>query len=336
MEAMRMNASLPLEAGQTAPCDDSRESLRQTFLAGEGLDQEWLIPLPSDASKRKYFRLSEALLMDAPPPHEKTISFQLIADLLHECGLSVPQIYAADHANGFLLIEDLGELPYRKAIEEGIPEVLLYGETISALIHLHQKLPDNPMGLPSYDLELFLKNACLYLEWYDPSLPEEAQAQFKEVWEEAYQNQPQIPTGLLLKDVMVDNLLWIPEREGFKRCGFIDFQDGVWGPISYDLVSLLEDSRRDLSPSFAQEMLDIYFKVFPDLSPDEFWASYCLWGAQRSVRILGVFARLAKRDGKSHYMEHCPRIWKYLQRDLAHPHLQDLKKWFECYGKFND
>jgi aminoglycoside/choline kinase family phosphotransferase len=315
MEAMKMNASLPLEGGKIDPYDDPREHLRKAFLAQEGLENNVLIPLPSDASKRRYFRLSNALLMDAPPPHEKTTSFQLIADLLHECDLSVPRIYAADHLNGFLLIEDLGELPYRKAIQDGVPEALLYGETVQALTHLHQTLPENGVGLSTYDLDLFLKNACLYLEWYDPSLGDAAKVSFQEIW-----------------DVMVDNLLWLPEREGFKRSGFIDFQDGVWGPVSYDLVSLLEDSRREISPAFAQSMIDIYLKAFPDLSPDDFWESYCLWGAQRSVRILGVFARLSKRDGKPHYMDHCPRIWKYLERDLAHPKLTELKKWFDCYG----
>jgi len=155
---------------------------------------------------------------------------------------------------------------------------------------------------------------------------------FKEVWESAYQNQPSIHHSLMMRDVMVDNLLWLPSRQGFKRCGFIDFQDGTWGPALYDLVSLLEDARRDISPGFAKEMLKIYFEAFPDLSQENFWASYSLWGAQRSTRILGVFSRLAKRDGKPQYLSHLPRLWKYLERDLCHSNLKEVRKWFQAYG----
>ncbi len=336
MEAMKMNVSSLLEDGKTVPYEEERDFLRKVFLAREGLEGETLIPLPSDASKRRYFRLSHALLMDSPPPYENSAAFQLIAELLDGSGLSVPHVYASDHVNGFLLIEDLGDLPYRKAIQEGVSEQVLYRETINALAHLHQGTRANTIALPSYDLELFLKNVCLYGEWYDPSLSPVAKTRFRELWEEAYHNQPQIPMSLLLKDVMVDNLLWLPARQGFKRCGFIDFQDGVWGPVSYDLVSLLEDSRRDISPSFAKEMVDLYFEQFPEVSQGDFWASYCLWGAQRSVRILGVFARLAKRDMKPHYLVHIPRIWKYLERDLEHPSLANLRKWFEVHRRCND
>ncbi len=328
-----MNVSSALQVGKTASFEEERVALRNTFLKREGLEREILIPLPVDASKRRYFRLSKALLMDAPPPHEKTAPFQFIAELLDKCGLSVPRIYASDHTQGFLLIEDLGKLPYRKAIQEGISEKLLYGETLKALIHLHQQMLENKSGLPSYDLELFLSKACLFIDWYDLPLPNEAKSSFRDVWKAAYQNQPCVPQSFQLKDVMVDNLLWLPSRQGFNRCGFIDFQDGLWGPISYDLVSLLEDARRDISPGFAKEMLEIYFNTFPDLSREDFWASYSLWGAQRSTRILGVFSRLAKRDGNPQYLKHFPRLWTYLGRDLQHPSLKPVRQWFDAYGR---
>lgn len=328
---MKTNVSLILKDGTIDPSEEERAYWRKVFLRKEGLEKAPLIPLPTDASKRRYFRLPKALLMDAPPPHEKTVPFQFMAEVLTDAGLSVPQVYAADHINGFLLIEDLGELPYRKALQKGISEKLLYGETLKAIIHLHQKIPENTVSLSSYDLDLFVKNASLFTDWYDLSLTEEAKFLFKEVWEEAYKHQPQLPQGLLMKDVMVDNLLWLPSRIGFKRCGFIDFQDGQWGPISYDLVSLLEDARRDMTPWFAKEMAALYFDAFPDLSQDDFWRSYCLWGAQRSTRILGVFSRLAKRDGKSHYLTHLPRLWKYLEQDLEHPSLKGIQDWFKTY-----
>ncbi|OJW49058.1 MAG: hypothetical protein BGO67_10835 [Alphaproteobacteria bacterium 41-28] len=327
-----MNVSSALQIGKTDSFEEEREVLRKAFLEREGLHKTPLIPLPVDASKRRYFRLPKALLMDAPPPHEKTTPFQLIAELLNEVGLSVPLIYAADHTHGFMLIEDFGEIPYRKALQEGVCEKLLYGETLKALIHLHRRMDKNTRGLSSYDLDLFLGNATLFIDWYDLPFSDEAKSDFKNVWEEVYRSQPHLPQSLLLKDVMIDNLLWLPSRLGFNRCGFIDFQDAVWGPLSYDLVSLLEDARREISLGFAQEMLEIYFNAFPDLSRQDFWASYSLWGAQRCTRILGVFSRLAKRDGKSQYLEHLPRLWAYLERDLQHPTLHPVRQWFDTYA----
>lgn len=324
-----MNVSSALQVGKTDSLEEERAALRYEFLKREGLEKETLIPLPVDASRRRYFRLPQALLMDAPPPFERTTPFQFIAELLHEAGLTVPRIYASDHTHGFLLIEDLGELSYRKALEEGVSEKLLYMEAINALIHLHQHMPENKMGIPDYDLDLFLGNACLFIEWYGSSFTDETRSHFREVWEDAYHNQSHLPQSLLMKDVMVDNLLWLPLRQGFKRCGFIDFQDAVWGPVSYDLVSLLEDARRDISPQLAEQMLEIYFKAFHHLSKEDFGASYSLWGAQRSTRILGVFSRLAKRDGKAQYLSHVSRLWRYLERDLQHPSLKAVREWFE-------
>lgn len=323
---LKTKESLPFE-------DGTRETLRYNFLRREGLEKEPVTPLPVDASGRRYFRLSGALLMDAPPAHENTAQFDYIAQILKEVGLSVPHIYVADHTHGFLLLEDFGDLPYRQAIQQGVCEKLLYGEAVGALGWLHSCLSRiEEVVVPTYTLDLFLKNAGLFLEWTDFSFSEKAKDDFKDLWEEAYLNQPFLPQTLVLRDVMVDNLFWLPSRQGVKRCGFIDFQDATWGPITYDLVSLLEDARRDISPSFAADMVDIYLQNFPDLSRDDFFASYALWGAQRTTRILGVFSRLAKRDGKPHYLSHVPRLWTIIERDLQHPSLQGLRKWFEVYG----
>lgn len=329
MEVMRMNGSSVLQVGKIDSFEDERALLRFNFLKSLGLEKELLTPLQSDASQRRYFRLSQCLLMDAPPPEEKTELFQSIAEILTASGLSVPLIYASDHRQGFLLIEDFGALSYRKALEKGILERELYRETVQALIHLHQQIQQNTMKLSVYDESLFIEKACLFTEWVDLPFSGQDKATFKDLWKEAYHQQPCLPESLLMKDVMVDNLLWLPSRQGFKRSGFIDFQDALWGPVSYDLVSLLEDARRDISPEFAREMLDIYFEAFPGLSRDDFWTSYSLWGAQRTTRILGVFYRLAKRDGKPHYLSHVPRLWNILERDLEHPHLKDLKSWFK-------
>jgi aminoglycoside/choline kinase family phosphotransferase len=328
METMRMNVSSALKDGKTDYLKEERVALRYSFLKREGLENEPLLPLPADASKRRYFRLPQALLMDAPPP-EKTIPFQNIAEFLGKTGLSVPRIYVADHTHGFLLIEDLGELTYRKAIETGLSEPLLYGETIKALIHLHQQVQENTLKFPPYNFEAFFKEIDVFIEWYGLSFSEKSRQELREMWKEAYENQPVLPQSFVLRDVLIDNLLWLPSRIGFHRSGFIDFQDGLWGPITYDLVSLLEDARRDLSASFAHDMLDIYFDAFSNLNQEDFWASYFLWGAQRCTKILGVFSRLAKRDGKIRYLSHLPRVWAYLERDLQHPSLKPLREWFK-------
>lgn len=330
MEPMKMNVYSVSKVGPVDSLEQDRALLRHQFLSRQGLDKVSAIPMPTDASKRCYFRLPNKLLMDAPPPHESTLSFQIMAETLKDAGLNVPCIYASDHVNGFLLVEDLGRLTFREAFQRRLSEDMLYEEAIKSLVHLHQNTTENKSNLPSYSPELFLKEADLFLEWYDLSSSPQAKEDFKGLWTEAYQRQPPLPHSIVMRDVMFDNLIWVPSQEGFRRCGFIDFQDGVWGPITYDLVSLLEDARRDITPHFGREMIEIYFKSFPDLNQQDFWASYNLWGAQRCTKILGIFSRLAKRDNKPHYLPHLSRVRAILERDLSHPSLRDLQKWFQA------
>lgn len=309
-----------------------RTALRHAFLVKENLQEATLVPLPMDCSKRCYFRLPKMLLMDAPPPHESTINFQDMAELLRNAGLSIPEIYASNHEDGFLLVEDLGELTFRKAIEKGLPETMLYGEVIHSLIHLHQKVNEKITNLPSFDLDLFLSGIEVFLDWYDLPLSDQAKEDFRGLWTDAYHQQPNLPQSIVMRDVMVDNLIWLPSRTGFQRCGFIDFQDGVWGPVTYDLVSLLQDGRRDISPQLGQEMVEIYLKAFPELNVQDFWASYVLWGAQLSTRLTGLWSRLAKRDGKTKYMIHQPRSQATLKYNLSHPSLKGIREWFQGVG----
>lgn len=314
--------------------DGERQTLRFDFLKAAGLKDVVLTPLMGDASRRQYFRLPHGLLMDAPPPLENTGQFEKIASLLEEVGLSVPRIYAADHENGLLWIEDFGDLSYRQALQQGAQESLLYGEMVRALAHLHGHgfQQDDP-EITAYDEELFLKNACLFLDWFPRAFPEEAQAEFKEIWRDLYQNQPSLPPTLMLRDVMMDNLLWLPDRAGLNRCGFIDFQDASWGPASYDLVSVLEDVRRGPLPaSLVESLIKTYLQIFPDIEEKAFWESYALWGAQRTTRILGVFCRLAERDHKPQYLTYLPRLWQILDSTLRHPSLAKMRRWFEIHG----
>lgn len=174
----------------------------------------------------------------------------------------------------------------------------------------------------------------LFLEWYVPQvlsepLTDSQKAEFSNLWRKLYEMQPQVPQTLALKDYMVDNLIWIPQEEGIRRLGILDFQDALWGPITYDLVSLLEEVRRDVDPQIVSDMLELYLKSSPHLNADDFYQSYYLWGAQRNTRILGVFARLAIRDGKKRYLDFIPRTWKLLEADLKHPALSELQDWMD-------
>jgi len=330
MGLMKTNVSSALRGGPTDSPENERAALRHNFLRSQGLDKVSAIPLPADASQRCYFRLPNKLLMDAPPPHESTLSFQIMAETLRDAGLNVPRIYASDHENGLLLIEDLGRLTFREAFQRRLSEDLLYGEVINALTHLHKNVFENKSNLSFYSPELFLREVDLFLEWYGLFFSPQEKEDFRGLWTEAYHHQPPLPHSLVMRDVMFDNLIWVPSREGFRRCGFIDFQDGVWGPITYDLVSLVEDARRDITPQFSKDMIEIYFKSFPDLNQQDFWASYNLWGAQRCTKILGIFSRLAKRDNKPHYLPHLSRVRALLQRNLSHPSLRALQKWFQA------
>lgn len=314
--------------------DGERETLRYEFLKKAGISDALLSPLPGDASQRRYFRFSQGLVMEAPPPLENTRQFEKIAKLLREVGLSAPHIYAADHDKGLLWVEDFGNLSYRYALHKGFQESLLYGELVRALAHLHQyTFQQTDPEIPSYSQEVFLNNACLFLEWFPRTFPDEAREEFKTLWQDLYQSQPSLPLTLSLRDVMMDNLLWLPDRTGMKRCGFIDFQDASWGPLSYDLVSVLEDVRRDPLPlPLIESLVKTYLQGFPQIEEAAFWESYALWGAQRTTRILGVFCRLAKRDHKPQYLRYMPRLWQILEGTLCHPSLKKLKQWFHVYG----
>ena len=273
--------------------------------------------------------------MDAPPPSEGTSQFEVVATLLKSTTLSVPEIYAVDHTHGFILLEDFGDLTYRHALQQGKDEPTLYKEVVASLAHLHQQngLMDKTNDIPFYSLELFLEKVNLFLEWAPFSFSKTAKQDFLGLWEEIYKNQPALPQSLMLRDVMMDNLFWLPERKGFQRCGFIDFQDASWGPLSYDLVSVLEDMRREhLSPSFIHTMIQEYLEFFPNISSEEFWHSYFLWGAQRTTRIIGALFRLVKREGKSMDPAYFPRLLRLLERHLTPAPLKGLSTWFKAQG----
>jgi aminoglycoside/choline kinase family phosphotransferase len=316
-----------------------RPAVIDSFLSANGWGAAERHPLAGDASFRRYIRLhrgdERAMLMDAPPPQEDVRTFLRIARLLHDMGFSAPDILAADDEAGLLLLEDLGDETYTRVLAAGGDETALYTLATDVLIDLHKRCEAAALkDIPPYDDQRLLDEAALLVDWYLPAVrgvPTDARlrAAYLDLWRDSFAVARQAAETLVLRDYHVDNLMLLDGRDGVAACGLLDFQDAVVGPASYDLVSLLEDARRDVPGDLAAAMLARYLDAFPELDRDAFRASYAAMGAQRSAKIVGIFTRLDRRDGKPVYLEHIPRVWRWLEGDLAHPALRDLQAWFD-------
>lgn len=314
---------------------DPRRHAMTTFLGTAGWGDASAVPLADDASFRRYWRLarngSSAVLMDAPPPQEDIGPYVAVAALLRDLGLSAPEVFAEDSDEGFLLLEDFGDDTYTRLLARGADEPALYTLAVDTLIALQRAAgPRGTPEIPPYDMERLLGEAALLVDWYRPldsGLREEYLALWREVLPDAMVSRP----TLVLRDYHVDNLMLLPDRPGIKGCGLLDFQDAVTGPPSYDLVSLLEDARRDVPASLCQAMTERYLAAFPELDRHAFLRSAAILAAQRNCKILGIFTRLWKRDGKRQYLAHIPRVWRLLQADLRHPTLTPIARWLDSH-----
>ena len=313
------------------------------FLAEAGWGDAERRPLAGDASFRRYERLRQggqtAVLMDAPPPHENVAAFHGVDRLLLSLGLSAPRPLAVDESHGLMLLEDLGDRTFTRALAGGADEAALYRLAIDLLIELQAKAGAGFMagqGLPPYDDARLLDEAVLLPDWYLPALsgrptPVEVRQAYVGSWREVFPVARRVPDTLVLRDYHVDNLMVVEGRPGIAACGLLDFQDAVVGPRAYDVVSLLEDARRDIAPDLIAAMLDRYLAAFPDMNAEDFRASYAVLGAQRHAKVIGIFTRLCRRDGKPQYLPHIPRIWRLLEGDLAAAELAPVKAWFDRF-----
>jgi len=319
---------------------ESRDALIAAFLARCGWAGAARDKLPGDASFRRYERLGlegrRAMLMDAPPPKEDVRPFLRVARHLTKLGFSAPHVFEADEANGLLLLEDLGDDTFTRLLAQGADETALYELAVDALIGLHHVPVDKvlPLGILPYDEAKLLEEARLLTDWFLPAMrgtpaPAEAIESYAAGWRAAFAALAGQPTTLVLRDYHVDNLMRLPSRSGIAACGLLDFQDALVGPTAYDLVSLLEDARRDLAPGLAEAMTARYLAAFPKLDRAAFVAAAAVLAAQRNAKIVGIFTRLSRRDGKHHYLGHVPRVWRLLEGDLAHPALSDVRGWFD-------
>jgi hypothetical protein len=294
------------------------------FLDAAGWGNATVAPLAGDASFRRYFRVSSsgrvAVLMDAPPPHEDPRPFLTVAGWLLDRRLRPPTILASDVERGLVLLEDFGNDRMREAIEaRPETEARLYAQAVDVLVALRAH-PAGPFA--PYDEVLLQREAALFLDWYCPAVgivPD--RAGYAAAWAAVLDHACSAVPVTVLRDYHAENLMLAGED-----LGLLDFQDALAGHPAYDLVSLLQDARRDVDPALETEMLARYRTATGEGAP--FLDAYHVLGAQRSAKIIGIFTRLWKRDGKSRYPALCPRVWAYLERDLAQPVLAPVARWF--------
>ncbi|TNE49691.1 MAG: aminoglycoside phosphotransferase [Sphingomonadales bacterium] len=303
------------------------------FLERSGWGGSAIDPIPGDASFRRYFRIFDngrkAMLMHAPPPNEDPQPFLDVADWLTRNGARAPQIYASDEVAGWVLLEDFGNDRMRDWIDDNPSgELAAYEGAIDALVALHHQ-PAGPFA--PYDMPTYQRETDLLIEWYCPAMGLSIDAGgYRQAWEDVLTPliQRQNPAVTVLRDYHAENIMLLGDPRDNAEQGLIDFQDALVGHPAYDLVSLLQDARRDVSPELERTMLDRYCKA---RNPDrEFEADYARLGAQRNAKIVGIFTRLYKRDGKPRYLDLIPRVWALLERDLTHPALAPIAEWFNA------
>lgn len=297
-----------------------RLAAARDFLARQGEGNAVLDSLPADASFRCYHRLRGRglLLMDAPPEKETVTPFIQVAEMLHGYGLGAPKILAADAGQGFVLLEDFGEATFTRLLAVNPDqESALYSLALETLAVLHEASKSQALGVPLYDVPTLAREANLVVEWPRPLSPA-VQAEYAALWrpllEELAAHQPRV---LVLRDFHVDNLMLRRDVQGKGRCGLLDFQDALAGHPAYDAVSLLQDVRREVSPVVVKKGLEGWLACYPQSERAAMRRAYHLLGAQRALKIVGIFHRLLVRDHKPRYQEFLPRTWRLVRENIA-------------------
>ena len=320
---------------------DMRDTVRRAFWQGAGWGDAEEVLLAADASFRRYFRLKRAdgqtaIVMDAPPEKEDVRPFVAVGEILSGFGYSVPRLLAADQTDGFLLLEDLGDITYTRALAAGEDEGALYDLAADLLTDLAKRGLDGVAGrVPAYSDEKLLHEVMLFVDWYlrpgvGLEIDDAAREAFADAWRACL---PAARCGaevLVLRDYHVDNIMLLPDRSGIAACGLLDFQDAVTGPASYDLVSLLQDCRRDIPEAVISSVTERYLAAMPEIEDREaFLSSYRVLGAQRHFKVLGIFARQTVLYGKHGYLVHMPRLWRLALENLSDESLAPVREWIE-------
>jgi len=309
------------------------------FLNRTGWGNATCEPLAGDASARKYFRLRKknqsAVLMDTSQLREILAPFIHVDEHLRRLGFSAPQILARDEKYGALLLEDFGDANFAQLLDAGNEPETFFTLATDVLIALHKNPRAIPNGLRSYSPEKMLADIKLFLDWCTADISKAGKTDFESAWREVLPVAHQVPNSLLLRDYHVANLMRLPAREGIRQAGLLDFQDAYQGPVTYDLVSLLEDARRDVPEDLRRKTIGRYLAQFPALDRNAFETSMAILAALRHTRVLAIFEKL-EHEGKPDYKKfHSPRVEHLLQTALRHPMLAGVKNWFEQYVRQN-
>lgn len=315
------------------------------FLARIGWQGATRRMLAGDASFRRYERVtygnSIAVLMDAHPPTVEDVRpFMAVTALLARCDVTVPTIIAADETEGFLLLEDLGDVSFTRLLKaQPAREAELYTAATDALITLRRASDANGAALasavPPYDMAVYLREAALFAEWFLPQIhgiknAHVLRTEYLAIWKRILEQCVPEQNTITHRDYHADNLFWLEGKSGYRAVGMIDYQDALWGDAAYDLASLLEDARRDVTP---QTVAQCYAHYVHTTGEDEarFAERYAIIAAQRNAKIIGIFARLCIRDGKANYLDYLPRVWAHFLRDISHPALASLRDFVNAH-----
>lgn len=329
---------------------ESRRDLRQQFLSLHGLADSPLQPVGEDSAFRRYFRLTRAdgttvLLMEAVPdgnamatPGHSLMDFVRLSAYLRNLGIAAPAVYESDDANGYLLLEDFGDTSFKAAQERGIAgRDDLYGLATDVLSWVRRNSNASDIDLPDYYASHVHTGRRRVVDWYMPAIRGTVNADglaenYLAVWDKIESALPGVPYGFLHIDYHFENLMWVGARAGLARCGVLDFQGAMMGPIPYDLANLLEDARVDVPADLRATMMQRYCSTMTAEERDVFTAWYRILATQFHCRVIGQFIRLAVRDGKPRYMAMIPRVAGYIREGLKDPVLHPLADWFAGQG----
>jgi len=304
------------------------------------LDAAALTPLTADASARRYYRLPKMdampalLLMDSPPDSEPLAPYLAVADMLRAAGLSAPAVIAADQTSGLALIEDWGDQTYARVLADAPSrEQELYELAVDSLVKLHRS-QNMHIQLPRHDGPAMSAELTIFTDWYPPvkNWPAADKQHFLDISCAAFEPLFTVDMVPMLADFHRDNLMWLAHRQGVQRCGLLDFQDAMWGHPLYDLMSLVEDARRDMDARLSRYLVVRYRAAMPDVLPVDFDQHWALLAYQRHMRILGVFLRLRDAYQKPGYMQFLPRVARQASAALSHPALADVRQLLQDAG----
>jgi N-acetylmuramate 1-kinase len=327
--------------------EQDHQTLFERFLKTHGYNINEITALKGDASRRCFYRHiknnKSVIIIDANPNlGEDPNAYAAVTYLLEKHHFSVPAILASDINNCFFIFEDFGDDLFARVLKDDAKKAeSLYKNALDLLVTLQKTTIDPVLSygdgtykLQNYDINRFISEVKIFTDWYFPEItkrptPASAKDELNTIMRGLLLPVVNQSSGLVLRDYHAENLMVLPNKNGIQAVGLLDYQDAVIGNHAYDVVSLLQDARRDISPDFEKNMRDYFITQSKITDSEAFLRDYYILGAQRNIKILGIFTRLWLRDRKDHYLPHIKRVWEYLERDLAEPQLQPLKNWFD-------